>query len=714
MTDILQHDSLPTWSSLPLSLQHQIYSALLEQNSAQAAANALGLTQLEAREIEQARSERNEAPTSLNEMWDNCIRKSAQIPGLLQPQSFIDPDVLHESMKDMLFASRYEVAFEFEVRLAEAFLFSCSLPLELLGTWRRDPDDTSGTVSLMNASSMIRDQGPPSEEAGIVSDDSSAVEPDNAASDHTHDQPGPSPASTREAIVLGNSPAIRMGQPRRQSTLTTNKKKFPDSQCSPRRPALKSRKKNGRHPLANVTTPNQWESHRGSGLKKAPKEDGQPRYSGSSKGQGRSDNLVTSLAPEGLSGRIVLRFPRRYLSGAAPEESREASGENASPTPVHANIPTTSVSGTTTRVTLPLKKLNFGTRLNFFSKKLLMDEDSDFIMGGSEKKNTSKRRASQTDLRLSPPQIRRSSSRAGLRTPLKNGFTNSIIGDDRTHADEEDIQTPEPDERTQEAGDLYTPTKGQGVMPSIEFPSVSGSIDNGQFVPPTRPLRQGSYSPTTERPRSPRRPSCSPITEPQRSPIRPTYSFVLPTGLVRTPSWSPITEPPGSPVRPSHSSITDVPGSPIRPSYSPITNPGSPRRPSWSPITPENRVSQALPAPLQNTVAEKQTENHTKGSKATKKEHQTLAELLSAAAAKYAAMGNKFREKGGLLADNGSKPSGQETEGLGPASRTRARVKKSMNLAKDETPQATPTAAAKAAVKPRSQLKGRNVKRKGE
>lgn len=233
-----------------MSLQYHIYSSLSEDHSAKSLANVLGLTERQLSEIQKAVRLRSLNPASLGEIWGFCTASSVGSLTILEPPSFVDIDLFNEYLNYMIFASNYELAYQSEVRRAEGFLSSRSLPTDMLGVWVPDPSDLNETEHL-TLSRFPELQGTPNmltEQLNLDSGYSSSSETGQNIdiSDDRRSLAGnvKKTGTGRRAQIRGqchlSSDTCRKQQRGLRTALDVN----PDLVV-----------KSARHPLANVTTP---------------------------------------------------------------------------------------------------------------------------------------------------------------------------------------------------------------------------------------------------------------------------------------------------------------------------------------------------------------------------------------------------------------------------------------------------------------------------
>ncbi|EXJ89290.1 hypothetical protein A1O3_02356 [Capronia epimyces CBS 606.96] len=377
-------DDIPTWNSLPLSLQYHIYTRLSSLYSPQDLAEVLGLKDDEATEIAAAVHLRHVHPASLAEIWNYCSRNGAQVPGLDQSVSWIDPALLSTFMDYMLFASKYELAYGSEVRLAADFLSLCSLPVELLGTWLPDPHEPRGSAFLTHASGMLRHDG---DSTRLDSGYSSFTEIDHTDREGERDQTIKS-AESRAEESLEDGPVTRKKQPVQQSTPARVMKNREAKKNNPKYTVPKSQKKQGRHPLAIVTMPDASASPPRSSFEKTQPTD--TRRAGSRELRARINLNATAATPASETsekqeysararpGHLVLKFKNKVGLAAmrkqSDKESDDVSSEKGSTSSIQSNKTTSVPSKLSGHA--PPGKLRIDTRMSSFSRRLLMNAGS--------------------------------------------------------------------------------------------------------------------------------------------------------------------------------------------------------------------------------------------------------------------------------------------------------------------------------------------------
>ncbi|KAL2431803.1 hypothetical protein ABEF95_013996 [Exophiala dermatitidis] len=519
----------PTWASLPLSLQYHIYMTLSEEYDRDKLCRVLGLKDQEKDEIGTAVQDRHDHPYSLAELWSYGCHHSAPVPGIDEPNTSIDPDMLDKLMPDMLLVSRYELAYESEVLSAACFLSSRSLPAELLGDW---VPDTDGLESICPAG-MLRQQDNQTGATEVEPGESSTAEPDctvgeahDVAEDETEVAKSKPKAQKKKRQL--QSPAARAIK-KAQGT----KKKQPKKR-GPKAAAPKAQKKRGPHPLATVTTPDSSGSPKSRSRKKTQKK--------ATSGGPRRLSLIFKPAVGGGKPTIQQQQKQQPPRLCTPER------------PSSSLITSPSSSGGTADQPPSARLLSFDTKMSSFSRELILNEEgsspandavessptsvasaSGGVLGRAATPTPtptvlSKRKASQSDIRLSPPQIPRVSSFAGVKAYWRKSTINGGGNIDNCcyHGRS---QTAFGDGPASTGMATNSDAQMDKVIPSIEAPASGVTTTNKDvFGPPGSP-RRPSYSPITENeddeewqallqgktrfraPGSPRRPSYSPITE---------------------------------------------------------------------------------------------------------------------------------------------------------------------------------------------------------
>ncbi|EXJ95130.1 hypothetical protein A1O1_00249 [Capronia coronata CBS 617.96] len=550
----------PSWNSLALSLQYLIYTSLSEKYSQGPLHAALGLTELEAKGIQEFVELRKNDSASLDEIWKDCVKNSDPVPGLPESQTCIAPEVLHASMDRMLFASNYEFAHEYEFHQAAAFLWYRSLPVDLLGTWIPDPDeqeDLKANSSLPKLQRMFRKRDDSKDKTQPDSGCSVASHGPNNSNKDRH-QVGKGELSTVEEAV-GDLSAVQepqtppnVGKVPKQPIRIKLKLKLPGPKVLKKAPAPKSakkqsgpkaKKKQGRHPLATVTVPDPSPS------------------------PPRSVRKKTKTKNTAVKKKVKTRAAT-HRQGQTPCRP-EASRENTSATSARAHTTTASLSDITTTYGQVARKSNFDPKMPLLGRRLLIGDSRGSIMASSRDEesaavstdhsqsrssmlskgqgppptNALKRRASQPNIRLSPPQVRRTSARLSLKT-APDSRIDTPVNVDLILAEAKKSQSLEV-EQLRGTGDMDTSTKDNDVSMSIESPSGHAgfphSVEENKANLPGSPIRP-SYPPITA-PGSPRTPSFSPI---ENAHLPEFQALLRGPGArklrTRPPSFSPISE----------------------------------------------------------------------------------------------------------------------------------------------------------------------------
>lgn len=134
------------WLSLPLSLQYHIYKQLSVSKRDPVISHILGLYDRRFEELLAAAALRDETPASVTDIWNFCANSNPICEdSLVTDQMDIDPDVFHQNLGAMAFASKYEIAYESEILRAKLFLESRNIPIAILGTWVPDCTSSEGT-----------------------------------------------------------------------------------------------------------------------------------------------------------------------------------------------------------------------------------------------------------------------------------------------------------------------------------------------------------------------------------------------------------------------------------------------------------------------------------------------------------------------------------------------------------------------------------------
>ncbi|KAJ4512927.1 hypothetical protein HRR83_005270 [Exophiala dermatitidis] len=513
----------PTWASLPLSLQYHIYMTLSEQCDRDKLCRVLGLTNQEKDDIETAVQDRHDHPYSLAELWSYGCHHSAPVPGIDGPNTSIDPDLLDKLMPDMLLVSRYELAYESEVVSAAGFLSSRSLPPELLGHW---VPDTDGLESICPAG-MLRQQDNQTGETEVEPGESSTAERDCTVGEAHETEVAKSKPKAQNKKRQLQSPAARAVK-KAQGT----KKKVPKKR-GPKPAAPKVQKKRGPHPLATVTTPDSSGSPKSRSRKKTQKK--------ATTGGPRRLSLIFKPAVGG--GKPTIQQQQKQPPRPCTPERPSSS---------HITAPGSSAGRADQTPTTRL--LSFDTKMSSFSRELILNEEgsspgnnavesspisvASASEGGFGRAATptpaatvlSKRKASPSDLRLSPPQIPRVSSSAGVKSYWRKSTINSGGNIDNCcyHGRPQTAFGTGP---ASTGMDTNAHAQMDKAIPSIEAPASVATATNQDAVRPPGTPRRPSYSPISENaddeewqallkgktrfhaPGSPRRPSYSPITE---------------------------------------------------------------------------------------------------------------------------------------------------------------------------------------------------------
>ncbi|KEF57838.1 uncharacterized protein A1O9_05759 [Exophiala aquamarina CBS 119918] len=127
------------WISLPLSLQYHIYKQLSLSRSDRIISRILGLSEKHFKELQAAVALRDESPASVSDIWNSCansntVREDSTVGDIMD----IDSDIFQQNLNTMVFAGKYEVAYESEIMRAKTFLESRNVPSTILGIWVPD------------------------------------------------------------------------------------------------------------------------------------------------------------------------------------------------------------------------------------------------------------------------------------------------------------------------------------------------------------------------------------------------------------------------------------------------------------------------------------------------------------------------------------------------------------------------------------------------
>jgi len=105
----------------------------------------LGLFDEHVRELQAVVALREESPASVSDIWNSCsnsnpVREDSTVTDIMD----IDLDVFQQNLDAMVFASKYEVAYESEIMRAKVFLEGRNIPIAILGIWVPDCTGSEG------------------------------------------------------------------------------------------------------------------------------------------------------------------------------------------------------------------------------------------------------------------------------------------------------------------------------------------------------------------------------------------------------------------------------------------------------------------------------------------------------------------------------------------------------------------------------------------